>query len=252
MHFCVISPIKGLNLFSILSPVHLVLPFIKNKEYIEFYRHRRTMEELLILDNGAYEGNLVRMSRLVKMIQTYNPQVVVLPDLLLQPWKKTLEVIERTLVEYGPELQGRELMAVPQAEAGHPNDWYKCLDEILKMKEISWIGLPRALPLEIACDPRARVDAIPHIKAKRPDMKIHCLGMARGCVTELKTLRLLNVESVDSSAPVWRGWNGYTLFSPHWPEYPCDFETERPLNQAELELITYNLEVCGVGTLRSE
>jgi len=58
------------------------------------------------------------------------------------------------------------------------------------------------------------------------------------------------VTSIDSSAPVWRGWNGQSMLELDrrwWDEFgtSVDFNAELP-TEIRREVILDNLEACGV------
>lgn len=83
------------------------------------------------------------------------------------------------------------------------------------------------------------------------DKRHHCLGMNRGSLIELLRLSSLEVadcsavESIDSSAPIWRGLNGYSL-DEAWPDY--QFRLDQPhstAGEAEAEQnLTQVLSAC--------
>ena len=260
MNFNIISPITRLNEYATLSRSHLVLQHILHADYAEFYRKRKLIEgDFLILDNGAYEG--ARMPTLDEYrhnINFYRPDVCVLPDYLLQPWGKTfnaatrfLDDISGTTGEYEPQW-----LYIPQAEPGRLEDWNRSLEQILNDARVTWIGIPRALSTHIARDRLARVEAARHIRRVYPSIHMHAFGMVDGDIHELPYLEDAGVESVDSSAPVWRGWLGYSLTEQrdmkHWRTVgrECNFWANVLPRAYEHKMILHNLEACGVNTGR--
>ena len=180
-------------------------------------------------------------------IETYNPQIVVLPDLLLQAWHHTWEAAMTFIEECDEHLEGRELMYCPQSEPGELKAWYHGLYHMLEDGiYLDWVGLPRALATHIyPNDPYIRVRIAEEIKERFPLIRLHALGMAAGNVHELPLLAGVGVKSIDSSAPVWRGWNGYYLTDPKWPDYPVDFDIGPHYPRYD-HIISANLHLVGV------
>jgi len=88
MEFAVISPTAGLERYGKLTKTHLVLASVYKDDptYAKFYNQRSADDDFIILDNGGYEGAPVFHT---DILQALEPNVVVLPDFYLQPWKKT-------------------------------------------------------------------------------------------------------------------------------------------------------------------
>jgi hypothetical protein len=92
------------------------------------------------------------------------------------------------------------------------------------------------------------------VRHNRPDLHLHAFGMVNGDVHELHYLDGL-VNSIDSSAPVWRGWQGYSITEPldrkQWDEKGGAVDFNRaydPVTKGLDPLILDNLEACGVRT----
>lgn len=248
MEFAIISPTAGLEKFSRLSRTHLVLPQVTNQLYETFYYTRRREGDTLILDNGAYESTM-DIRRLEDSMRFYMPQITVCPDHLLDDWRRTMEATQVFLEKWYGRVE-TEFMGVPQAKAGDLGGWYMCLAEMLRDPRITWIGLPRALGTDIVpeCDRKlARPRCARFLRTAFPDIKVHALGMLAGSIDELRMLRNEGVRSIDSSAPVWRGWCGYPLTSPNWPDYACDFGATFPSDECVGGILS-NLQQCGVKT----
>lgn len=269
MKFCIISPIVGLETYARLSNHHLVLAhMLHSKDYMDFYVHRRQAGDTLILDNGAYENTKpLDSNAYVNMIRNLDPQVVVLPDHLMSPWRITTSAALKFLDEWGPFFESRhyrtEWMFVPQTDKKDSNlrGWMKALEVVVNDgrvgKYIQWIGLGRYLATQF---PRPwRVDLAKLVQDHFPHLKLHALGMAAGSVDELKELRDVGVTSIDSSAPVWRGWNLSSLVDTQnieeWEQKgtPCDFFAKFPTENthasgitAEHKIILSNLQEVGI------
>lgn len=278
MEFCILSPVAGLERYSTLSRHHLLLPHIRLAGYWEFYKQRSKAGDHIILDNSAYEGSL-DTTRLLECIHLINPNVVALPDHLGKSWEHTWRDSDAFLDSYFYEFPHIQWMYIPQSEPGNIIGFVEGLFRALDDERIAWIGLPRALTYSITNDLTMRVRVAEQIR-KRSSVKIHALGMAKGSVEEVRLLRNSGcVTSIDSNAPVWRGWCGYDLFqfgmSSHvgrWLEVPVNYEApEKDLkeeldtlivmgkyrsfqrngesrHQTKHELILENLEAVGVNT----
>ena len=98
----------------------------------------------------------------------------------------------------------------------------------------------------------ARIDAARQIQQCWPHLKVHAFGMANGEIGELRPLEWAGVQSIDSSAPVWRGWNGFDIRDPKWDRWgrAVDFADEGLEIAASDDLILRNLEACYVNTSR--
>ncbi len=246
MDFCIISPVTGLSRYSILSKTHLVLPHIYDEDYWNFYEGRRAAGDRIILDNGAYEGREFHEVRFTGLLRHFKPQVAVLPDYLLQPWEKTWHAAIAFLDRWADKFPEVEWMYVPQAVEGDKLGWKASMYKGAEEPRVSWIGIPRAYATHIACRPLARVDEISSL-VNFYKRKVHCLGMLAGDVHELHYLEKAGCVSIDSSAPVWRGWNSYNINDPNWPDPSIDFDAKGPVTESSNELILHNLKECGIG-----
>lgn len=254
MEFAIISPSRGLERYSTLSKTHLLLCQIEDLAYWDFYIKRKAAGDFIILDNGAYEGEC-DWAKLRGRINRVHPNVVALPDFVAQPWKMTRTAAFNFLEDNYSTYTNVDWMYIPQAE---PNDMIGLLKSLfyaLDDERISWIGLPRALCYKITQDPHMRVKMAERIKKYNDRVKVHALGMVKGSVDELNLLRQSGcVHTIDSNAPVWRGWCGYDISS-KWPEIPVRYDDPSPPREifykgtfSNHELILNNLEACGVNT----
>jgi hypothetical protein len=226
----------------------LVLPHIYDEDYWNFYEGRRSEGDRIILDNGAYEGREFHEIRFTSLLRYLKPQVAVLPDYLLQPWEKTWHAAIAFLDRWAKEFPEVEWMYVPQAVEGDKTGWRTSMFKGAEEPRVSWIGISRAYATHIACRPLARVDEIESLTSfyKR---KVHCLGMLAGNVHELHYLEKAGCISIDSSAPVWRGWCGYTISQEGWPDPSIDFNSELLKGGVDVDSIIFdNLEACNIDT----
>lgn len=252
MDFAIITPIAGLERYALLSKTHMVLTHIESRRYFDFYRQRVLAGDLVILDCSAYEGEELDIDHYTRHINELEPQVVVVPDLILQNWKVSMHYslgLHQYLIRHLEAAY--EFMYVPQAEENDPQGFASSLREALETGWFTWIGLPRALNSHIAKSIEARTLTARWIKENYPSIKVHALGYG-GSVQELHELNSVGVLSIDSSAPVWRGWCGFQLGA-LWPDFPCDFNVKLRDNPYD-KIILDNLEECNVNTqaLRGE
>lgn len=257
MDFCIISPTSGLERYARLSKTHLVLAHMYNNDscYRSFYNNRREEGDFIILDNGAYENRTIEV--IPHDYPNLRPNVVVLPDYLLQPWRKTWHAAIAHLDRWYNCSPNCEWLYIPQAEKGDLNGFIESYIEATLDPRISWIGIPRALAYAVTSNPLARVQFARIVKRDHPDLHLHAFGMVNGNVHELPHLADAGVRSVDSSAPVWRGWHSIQIDDPidrtQWDAtgVPVDFSNPEPLDGWEQvcnDVIKHNLEVCGVNT----
>lgn len=186
----------------------------------------------------------------------YEPQVAVLPDVLLQPGERTLALARRFKEEVAHAFPNTDWLFIPQAVPGDVEGWLACLREGMQCLSPEWIGIPRALATHIARDPLARVLVARELRNTYPDVRLHAFGMANGDACELPYLEQAGVESCDSSCAVWRGWNGMSITNVRdrlaWDSEgsEVDFtDTDLPpLGGTRDKIILDNLEACGVYT----
>lgn len=243
MEFCVISPTAGLERYATLSKYQFVLAHEYQGAYAEFYVNRKKSGDFVILDNGTYENGTPMFSP--EIVEELVPDVVVLPDYLLQPWEKTWHAAMHFLNTHFDHFPQVKWMYVPQAEEGDYEGFIRSYEEIKDDPRITWLGIPRCLTYAVTHDPLARVLFARHVRADTPRFNIHCLGMCDGDIGELPYLAQAGVTSIDSSAPVWRGWNGLHIQSRSWRELGTPVDFNSPIPNSDM-LVKLNLEVCGV------
>lgn len=160
----------------------------------------------VILDNGAYEGAL-NFDQFNFAIRYLQPEVVVLPDILLGEADRSLHLSLGFLEQCGLSSNEyhNEWMFVPQAAPGDIEGFARVTYTALQDKRITWVGIPRCLVTDITETPLARVNFANAIKKDFPHIKVHALGMINGCVPELYYLQKAGVLSCDSSWPFNNG-----------------------------------------------
>lgn len=201
----------------------------------------------MILDNGAYEGQLVEPGRLLDITKALEPTVVILPDSpgnfvttkdlslrFLDLLDRDGVKVEKMMVLHGPP------GSLPIFEMAY----------IQACKIADWIGFTRrtmrfGVPGENTLNRRAWfAKYLQEEKIWDYSKKHHALGMIGGAVPELQRLRSVGFTGCDSSSPVWRGINGYRYGDP-WPDIPFSIisPTYPDIEKAE-ENLKEVLEVC--------
>lgn len=255
MRFSIIAPVAGLERFSLLSKTHLLLCHVDNPLYWRFYRKlSEDPNQLIILDNSAYEGKM-NMELALERLGCVRPTCLVMPDYLGQRSDLTFQAARKFLKEWRHQLSC-DLMYVPQSD-GTIEDYHTMKSHIRSMVEdfgVKWFGLPRI----IAERGFSRAELCLYIKRLTADWQdeqpyVHALGMCNGSLKELEELDSAQCDSIDSSAPVWRGWNGFAIEnSSEWKKEgtECNFnvhpDTLLPHNE---KLILRNLQKVGVPCL---
>lgn len=248
MHFCIITPTAGLELFATKSNWHMVLApqFVKDQEYARFYVERQRAGDFIILDNGAYEDDY-QQDMFLQALRVLLPNVATLPDIIMKGPESTARSLE-FLRHYGHMFPNVQWLYMPQGR--DLVEWCESLSKFPLFYELGvrWIGLTRFLRTHVYQVDDVRVDAAKWVRDRWPHVNIHAFGMANGDVGELDKLREQGyVESCDSSAPVWRGWNLCGLTDAvdlvYWDEKgtPVDFSVSLPEFG---DLIKENLEAC--------
>lgn len=230
MHFCTIAPTTTLDRYARRSTHQLCLAQYcygsdaKSRAYFEWYSGRARTGDTVILDNGAYEAAGWNPERYLSLVRALQPQVVTLPD-KVGDWDETCRMIRdfaRATLETASEnkqaLQKCKHMAVVQH---HPEasltEWMWAYDQ-LGDNFCDWIAFPRILGAR-------RVELIAGLQKLGKwwvGHHHHAFGMNAGSLSELPKLNSLGVDSCDSSAPVWRGLMGYSIFDGTWPDIPFD------------------------------
>lgn len=199
--FCFIAPSSLLDRYASVSRTHLILPQVTNEEYINFYKRKRREGDLLILDNGAYEG-VEDWNLLIKAMDRYNPQVVALPDFLLQDGEKTFVEARGFMNLWKNDYPRVKWMYVPQAVPGDMQGLYHWMNIAIKELKVEWVAMPRAISTHIGSR-WSRVNLCEELTMR--GLKTHALGMANADLRELEHLFWEGCCSIDNSSPIWRG-----------------------------------------------
>lgn len=224
MEFCPICPTAYLDTFAAGSHTHLVLAnfYGRDTKYAEWYRGRVRLGDTVILDNGAYEGELVDPLELLRVVLDLRPTVVVLPD-VPNNFKATIKSSQDFTYMLRVIKCHVQTMQVVHATPGDLKGFENAYINAALSNQ--WVALSRLTPaygLDSEVPELRRVQFISHLATMglwRKGTYCHCLGMLNGWLDELPLLVKCGVRSIDSSAPIWRGLFGLRL-TDHWDDVP--------------------------------
>lgn len=237
MHYACIAPTAYLEQYAGRGHFQLCLAQVAMRDagYFEWYRKRRELGDFVILDNGAYEGELVGARELIRVSEELQPNVLTIPDKI-----NDADESQRLYDDFMREANGVKqfgwpaFMRVLQHESRDMDDWQELIDNI----HDNWVALPRVLK-------EFRVEVAGYLNAtKRSYQNVHAFGWT-GNLNEVRQLAKLGVTSIDTSAPVWRGMHGVKLqdyVDGEWehagpkldPSYPDIFPEDQPLIDSNL------------------
>jgi hypothetical protein len=238
MRFAGIMPISCFSIWGDKLDSHMVLAqFCHLEPYLKFYQTRVEKGDLVILDNGAYEGESCPPKQLHRITQELKPTVVVLPDRVgsfVGTVADSFSFLDRGLPT---DTDGMLVL--------HGKNFDE-LEKLYNLNPVGWVGFPR-MHRGYPNWPFHRWMLASKLKPN--GVKRHALGMLDGDTNELQNLEVQGFYSVDSSAPIWRGLHGYELGDPNWghigfyPECTSECWSAQGLQVAEKNLQRV-LEAC--------
>ncbi len=229
MRFAPIAPISVAGLFN--THIHLVLEkFLREPAYVEYYKKRKFYGDMILLDNNAYEQSYSVADRALHCaIELMNPDYFFLPDVI----GDTRETLRRSKRFWEDLDTGIRKNAIGVVQGNVNKEVMYCYDTFADY--LDCIAIPRHLGYR-----RVAIAAELHDQKRWSERCMHwALGMNAGSISELSLLHELGFMGCDSSAPVWRGLNGYYL-NEKWPDPPFDpFRTD--FGKAAIEKAKFNL-----------
>lgn len=226
LQFYPVAPVSWLQRMPVekdSKPHHMVLAqeLINCKEYKNWYV--RAGCDNVILDNGAYEDDQVKEAPLVALCKELRPKVVVAPDVphhSLATVSKSLRFVSRLKDSMSTP---PEVMTVLHADEGNLSRFLLMYETACQLG--SWVGFSR---LTRRYDSNTSLG----IMGRRAEFAMllqreglwqfgkthHALGMLDGNLKELHLLKVAKFDSIDSTAPIWRGLHGFSLHE-HWSDY---------------------------------
>lgn len=257
MNIAVIYPTKIIDNMHNLTNFHMLLPKQIQKleqDPNEEYRIHALCHpnKFTILDNGVFEGNRLSHDELVKYVQKYDINEIVLPD-AFQNQYETLDMLTY-LFESGdlPITNHRaskfSYMIVPQGR--NAVEWLNNLHDIkraippeLRIKNFT-IGMPKWLGRD---EPTVRANLVEYLNKQGEHLPIHLLGcnsMAEfSAIRNAKVSGKIHFRSIDTSLPAKLAMSGYSLDNASDEEvmwHSHDYITMFP-NNAEMDLIDLNV-----------
>jgi hypothetical protein len=226
------------------TDIHLLLPEQLERLPEAFIR---SLKGYRILDNGAAESDLRPINQLLNLIDEFDFDELVLPDVLMG--------CDQTL-QYARSYSGLKatrpylkLMAV--AQGMNFQELMKCITGLTHMEHVDTIGLPRWMLSSFGIQSRVALARSLYEDDNYPK-PIHCLGANAkwpGEMFELKGIK--NIRSMDTSLPFVYGLKRVWLPSDRvlWRE-PHYFKSEI-LTDYQRKAVEDNVRLCIKGTKAS-
>lgn len=238
MHYACIAPTAYLDQYAGRGHFQLCLAnvAIRDAAYFEWYRKRREAGDFVILDNGAYEGELVTFDELCRVGRELNAQVVTVPD-KINDAGESHRIAKDFLSECWRHLDETKttLMRVLQHESREVRAWDLLQYDLSQEFDYTWIAYPRVLG-----EMRPKIISETTKTTLAGDgMNVHAFGWT-GNLNEVRQLAKLGVTSIDTSAPVWRGIHGLDLGNENvaaWEKHGPKFDPNYSLALFEQEQI---------------
>lgn len=193
------------------KPYHLCLAHLALRfpGYRDFHIREVKKGNYVILDNGAAEGETVKIEELMRLAVSMEVSELILPD-YLGDYHRTLDESYRALhyVRSREDYKGK-VMVVPQADTFEK--WLSAAIEMLEWS-VDTIGIPKFLTYSFG--PCARLLALARLKYRLDIKEVHLLGCAYdprevGIIHELAPVQ---IRGVDSSLPYIYAREGHNLY----------------------------------------
>lgn len=251
MNFCAIGPLAARNLFEAHSHHMALAQYLYDEDYFNFFQEMLAGGKFVVLDSGVYEGSAVGRRQLMYWMEKLQPSAVILPDVphdCEKTLKASLDFYDfMNVTGVNEHTQAWKVIHAATADLTRFTSSYITDSRIFD--GVCFSRLTGDYGLSINSDRVSqRVDFIQHLLKEgvwQPEIYHHCLGMLEGAVGELPHLAKLGVNSIDSSAPIWRGLHGHALYTgmEQSPVGPLDpFANRDPYwNEAKAE---YNFKTC--------
>jgi hypothetical protein len=194
--------------------VQLVLPHLWNASvrYRDAYVQAASNGDLMIVDNGAFEGEVRDISVCMELARHFiwagtKEIEVVLPD-VMKDWYKTKMAVEAVASHLDPNFK---YMYVVQG--GNLDEVWKSARHAANLPFVKTLGIPKHL-VTTTMDPLARSKAMRMIHEAYPNLEIHFLGMPPRNRNEIKLHDVQAVvRSMDTSMPYVYAMAGQKIFS---------------------------------------
>jgi hypothetical protein len=266
MKFCHIAPVPHLNLVQ-NQKTHLTLAHIAqtDEQYCQFYQQQAVRPGVVnIMDNSGFEMYKAGLpnfppEELIPLAEKVRADFIVIPDYPDMPSIVGIDDARR----YAPAFKeaGFGTFFVPQSTKGDLEDLILSFAFAASNPLIDYIGISiLAVPNAYNCEKgnnlqryMARWKFMNELKsrgllqlAKDNDKLIHFLGMVDG-PNEIALCRDFGIDTWDSSAAIWAGFNGVEfdnsptgLFNGKFEKH-VDFQYETEDN-AQIDLAMHNMD----------
>lgn len=199
MRIALIPP-RGMENYALWSNFHLALALpelMKRRTYADMYKRAVSLNDYVVLDNGAAEGRSARPEDLIRYANNMNAHEIVLPDVMFESRYTILAV--RAFLE-NHKIAGPKMAVVQGKEWGEVRSCVKAFDSI---KDITAIGIPRHL-IGTLRQKAARIDLANWVWSNFGErFEIHFLGTDPSWLGEVRKAQVYApfVRSLDSSLP---------------------------------------------------
>lgn len=201
MQFCPIVPIRDLDTYCGNRDTHFALAqwAVRFPEYRDWFIERCRGGDIVILDNGCWEEQMLTFGPLVDVWTIMKKaSVVVCPDVMGD--RKLTQYLHESFRDFvGPH---EHQMGVVQGE----NIFEQMQMYMWLIKQgFHYIGFPRCISNRIEL-----VQRLKQLQIWDHHLYHHFLGMQNGDIWEYTQADYEGINSGDSSNPVWRGVYGCT------------------------------------------
>ncbi len=226
MNFYAIGPLAAKEIFQD-HPYHMCLAqYLYDEGYFDFMYDQVQRGHKVILDSGVYEGSAVDNRQLLYWIKRLHPWAVILPDkphdckeTLKLSLKFAQQIDDFSWPSYTPDNLQRKPSKWKVLHADRLDDFIQSYIYDSRLFDgVCFSRLTLAYNLEkgfgTLTDNLDRPGFIKYLQQNdfwNPTTYHHALGMKYGSLNEAQALAKLGVNSIDSSAPIWRALNGSTV-----------------------------------------
>ena len=147
MELCLIAPAPHVRQTYLLPGRFCLANVIDNSrsEYQEFFSDSSDAGYEVVLDNGAFEGELVSNELYVEVAQRIRPKVLVVPDLLNADSQMNYNYALAFVADYLKELPDPkpQLMYVPQCKRDETAEYCRVIKKAIVSDQFHWLGICR-------------------------------------------------------------------------------------------------------------
>ena len=220
MKIAEIVPILHLDMTT-QNQVHMCLAQVakKSETYLRFFKAQSQLGRTVILDNGAYEGEMLEGLELIQIAREIQPTWIVAPD---EPTSS--EESDKLYMQFVSMVRTHEPHFYPSIMKILHGDSIDAFETALSRTCPGHaLGFSRLTRWELMRTSRAKM--IQELAACELHHYIHAFGFL-GLAEARELADCGAVDSLDTSAPVWRGLHGH-LLTDKWVDYAFDPFSER-------------------------